>query len=115
MTGIAGSWLRAFGNDPNGFQLTSITRVEAGTGTFQYARGSFESTVTRPVAPVWQVMEDGTILKILLAAAEAGAAKVAAVIARAKRAAVFMLMSCVLNRGGTTETRVSPRSIQFPM
>jgi hypothetical protein len=49
VTGIAGSWLRAFGNDPNGFQLTSITRVEAGTGTFQYARGSFESTVTRPV------------------------------------------------------------------
>jgi len=49
VTGVSGSWMRAFGNNPNGFQLTAITRGEAGTGTFQYARGSFEGTLTRPI------------------------------------------------------------------
>jgi len=49
VTGIAGSWLRAFGNDPDGFQMTSIVRAEGGTGTFEYARGSLETTITRPV------------------------------------------------------------------
>jgi len=49
VTGMSGAWLRGFGNNPRGFQLTSIARVEAGTGTFTYGRGSWEGTVTRPL------------------------------------------------------------------
>ncbi len=49
VTGVSGSWLRGFGNNPKGFQLTAIARVEAGTGTFTYGRGSWEGTLTRPV------------------------------------------------------------------
>jgi len=49
VTGVAGAWLRAFGNNPKGFQLITGTRMEGGTGTFEYARGSFEGTVTRPI------------------------------------------------------------------
>lgn len=49
VSGVAGAWSRAFGNDPRGFQLTTITRAEGGTGTFEYARGSLETTITRPV------------------------------------------------------------------
>ncbi len=49
VTGVSTAWLRAFGNNPNGFLLTTTTRAEAGTGTYEYARGSFETTVTRPV------------------------------------------------------------------
>lgn len=49
VTGLAGAWLRAFGDNPRGFQLITGTRMEGGTGTFEYARGSFEGTVTRPV------------------------------------------------------------------
>ena len=49
ITGVSGAWLQAFGSDPKGFRLTTTARAEAGTGTFEYARGSMEGTVTRPV------------------------------------------------------------------
>lgn len=49
VSGVAGAWSRAFGTDPRGFQLTTITRAEGGTGTYEYARGSLETTITRPV------------------------------------------------------------------
>ncbi len=52
ITGVAASWLRAFGTDPRGFRLTTATRVEAGTGTFEYAKGSFEGTATKVVGKV---------------------------------------------------------------
>ena len=49
ITGVSGSWLRAFGNNPQGLRLTTATRIEAGTGTFEFARGSVEGTATRPI------------------------------------------------------------------
>lgn len=49
ITGVAGAWTRAFGENPNGFRLNTVTRAEAGTGTFEYARGSVEGTVSRTV------------------------------------------------------------------
>lgn len=49
VTGVAASWLRAFGNNPAGFRLATTTRMEGGTGTFEYARGSVEGTLSRPV------------------------------------------------------------------
>lgn len=52
VTGVAGSWMRAFGNDPLGLRLVTTTRGEAGTGTYEYARGSFEATASRPIGPV---------------------------------------------------------------
>lgn len=52
VTGVAGAWLRAFGSDPRGLRLATATRGEAGTGTFQYARGSLEATLSRPVGPL---------------------------------------------------------------
>ena len=52
ITGVGASWLRAFGTDPNGFRLTTATRVEAGTGTFEYAKGSFEGTATKVLGRV---------------------------------------------------------------
>jgi len=52
VTGVAGSWLRAFGADPRGLRLTTATRLEAGTGTFGYARGSLDGTATRTIGRV---------------------------------------------------------------
>ncbi len=49
IVGVSGSFLRAFGTDPRGLRFTTATRVEAGTGTFEYARGSIEGTATRPI------------------------------------------------------------------
>ncbi|MEQ1690485.1 MAG: hypothetical protein ABMA00_04320 [Gemmatimonas sp.] len=49
VTGVAGAWMRAFGNDPAGFRFTTTTRLEGGTGTFEYGRGSLEGSVTRPI------------------------------------------------------------------
>lgn len=49
ITGIAGSWSRAFGDNPNGFRFATITRGEAGTGTFEYVRGSVEGTLSRSI------------------------------------------------------------------
>lgn len=52
VTGLSAAYLRAFGNDPAGFQLATTTRVEGGTGTFEYGRGSLEATLTRPIGRV---------------------------------------------------------------
>ena len=49
ITGVSGSWLRAFGSNPQGLRLSTATRLEAGTGTFEYARGSVEGTATHPI------------------------------------------------------------------
>ena len=49
VTGVSGSFLRAFGSDPAGFRLVTATRAEVGTGTFEYGRLSAEGTVTKPV------------------------------------------------------------------
>jgi len=49
LTGVTASWLRAFGNDPRGLQLSTTTRVEAATGTFAFARAAVEGTATRPI------------------------------------------------------------------
>ncbi|BAH40125.1 MAG TPA: hypothetical protein DGD08_11755 [Gemmatimonas aurantiaca] len=37
---------------PRGLRLTSIMRAEAATGTFEYGRGSVESTISSPTGPV---------------------------------------------------------------
>ena len=47
--GVSASWSRAFLDRPGGVRLVGITRAEAATGTFEYARGSFESTISRPL------------------------------------------------------------------
>jgi hypothetical protein len=49
ITGVSASFLRAFGTDPRRLRLTTSTRMEAGTGTFEYARASFEGTATRTI------------------------------------------------------------------
>lgn len=48
-TGMSGSWLRMLVERPGGLRLTGITRFEAATGTFEYARGAVETTISRPV------------------------------------------------------------------
>ncbi len=52
VTGVSAAWQRAFGVDPTGFRLSSTARVEGGTGTFSYARGSWEGTLARPIKRV---------------------------------------------------------------
>jgi hypothetical protein len=47
--GVSATWSRAFLDRPGGVRLVGITRAEAATGTFEYARGSFESTISRPL------------------------------------------------------------------
>jgi len=47
--GVNLSWSRLLVDHPRGVRLTSLTRVEAATGTFEYARGAFESTISRPM------------------------------------------------------------------
>ena len=47
ITGVSGSWLRAFGTDPRRLRFATGARLEAGTGTYEYARGSVEGTATR--------------------------------------------------------------------
>ncbi len=47
--GVNASWSRLLVERPRGLRLTGIARTEAATGTFEYARGSFESTVSRPL------------------------------------------------------------------
>ena len=49
LTGVSGSLLHAYGNNPNGFRLTTTTRLEAATGTFSFARASLEATTTRSI------------------------------------------------------------------
>ena len=49
ITGVSASWLRGFGSNPQGLRLATATRLEAGTGTFEYARGSIEGTATHPI------------------------------------------------------------------
>ncbi len=52
ITGVSASWLRAFGTNPRALRLTTATRLEAGTGTFEYARGSVEGTATQVIGRV---------------------------------------------------------------
>ncbi|MFN8718802.1 MAG: hypothetical protein ACK50C_17675 [Gemmatimonadaceae bacterium] len=49
-TGVRATWARSLIDRPQGLRLVSVTRAEAATGTFEYARGSFETTVSRPFA-----------------------------------------------------------------
>jgi hypothetical protein len=49
LTGVEASWQQQYGSNPTGFQLTTNARGEAATGTRQYARGSVEGTLTRPL------------------------------------------------------------------
>jgi hemolysin activation/secretion protein len=48
-TGVSASWSRLILDRPQGTRLTSVTRLEAATGTFEYARGSVEATASRPL------------------------------------------------------------------
>lgn len=48
-TGVNATWTRLLVDRPRGLRLTSITRAEAATGTFEYVRGSLESTISRPL------------------------------------------------------------------
>jgi len=52
VTGVSLAWLRAIGSNPEGLRLTTATRLEAGTGTFEYARAELEGTLTRPLGPL---------------------------------------------------------------
>ncbi len=49
LTGISGQWLRGFGDNPRGLRLTTTTRFEAATGTFEFARAALDATVSRPL------------------------------------------------------------------
>ncbi|MEO7522012.1 MAG: hypothetical protein ABIW79_09365, partial [Gemmatimonas sp.] len=49
MTGVSGTYVRAFGNNPTGLRLVTATRGEAGTGTFEYGRLAVEGTFSRPI------------------------------------------------------------------
>lgn len=60
VTGLAGSYSRGFGNNPNGLQFATITRMEAGTGTFEYARASIEGTLSRPLGRVTAALTGST-------------------------------------------------------
>jgi hypothetical protein len=51
-TGVSASWSRMLVERPRGTRLTSLVRAEAATGTFEYARGSVEGTITQPVGPL---------------------------------------------------------------
>ena len=50
--GVNAAWSRMLVERPGGLRLTGIARGEAATGTFEYARGSIESTISRPVGPL---------------------------------------------------------------
>lgn len=52
LAGVSVTWSRLLMEHVRGTRLESVTRMEAATGTYEFARGSFESTVTRPVGPV---------------------------------------------------------------
>lgn len=45
-TGVDLTWARTLLDQPRGWRLVGITRAEAATGTFEYARGSLETTVS---------------------------------------------------------------------
>ncbi|MGV3709219.1 MAG: hypothetical protein ACO1Q7_10280 [Gemmatimonas sp.] len=47
--GLAGSWQKAYGSNPVGFQYLTTARGEMATGTRQYARLSLEGMAKRPV------------------------------------------------------------------
>jgi hypothetical protein len=46
-TGVDFTWARTLVDRPGGLRWVGITRGEAATGTFEYARGSLETTVSR--------------------------------------------------------------------
>ena len=46
-TGVDFTWARTIVDQPRGWRVVGITRGEAATGTFEYARGSLEGTVSR--------------------------------------------------------------------
>jgi uncharacterized membrane protein len=48
-TGVDVTWARTLLDRPRGWRLVGITRGEAATGTFEYARGSLETTVSHPL------------------------------------------------------------------
>ncbi|MES2523496.1 MAG: hypothetical protein V4617_12405 [Gemmatimonadota bacterium] len=50
ITGIEGTYLRAFGSNPLGLRLLTSTRAELGTGTFEFGRLSLETTLSRPIS-----------------------------------------------------------------
>ena len=47
--GAAGEWHAGYGIDPMGWQVTSDVRAEAAGGSFNYARGLADITVTHPL------------------------------------------------------------------
>ncbi|MEP6780082.1 MAG: hypothetical protein ABJC26_09355, partial [Gemmatimonadaceae bacterium] len=51
-TGVNATWLQAYGINPGSFHLTTTWRGEMATGSRQYALGSFEGNLTRPVRKV---------------------------------------------------------------
>lgn len=48
-TGLAVTWQQSYGNNPTGLRLATTLRGEMATGSRQYARGSAEGVLTRPV------------------------------------------------------------------
>lgn len=50
-TGLSANWSRKLVERPRGVRLTAVAQAEAATGTFEYARGSVESTASRRVGP----------------------------------------------------------------
>jgi hypothetical protein len=48
-TGASLTWARSIIDRPFSWRLVGITRAEAATGTFEYARASVEATLSRPV------------------------------------------------------------------
>jgi hypothetical protein len=47
--GVNANWSRVLVERPRGVRFTGITRLEAATGTFEYTRGSLETTLSRPL------------------------------------------------------------------
>ncbi|MBL0940764.1 MAG: hypothetical protein IBJ03_17860 [Gemmatimonadaceae bacterium] len=54
------TWARSIVERPAGLRLINITRLEGATGTFEYARGSLETTLSRPIGG-WAAALTGSI------------------------------------------------------
>lgn len=52
LAGVSLTWSRLLMERVRGLRIESVTRMEAATGTYEFARGSVEGTMARPVGPV---------------------------------------------------------------
>jgi hypothetical protein len=58
-TGAQLNWSRVLVDHPRGLRLTGTTRLEAATGSYEYARGGVDGTLTRPIGRVAAALSGG--------------------------------------------------------